>query len=124
MLRSLTISNALQGQNHQHRATPCDCRTEPLQALKGQEQSLYWLTPFDFRRAQPFRLSVQGLNWRVCPFHRALPDAHAKRLSAFFDTVRLRNMSYNKDSVWRLYPIIIQAGLYGNYIRSNILCFL
>ena len=37
MLRSLTISNALQGQNHQHRATPCDWRTEPLQALKGRK---------------------------------------------------------------------------------------
>ena len=55
---------ALKGQNHQHGATPCDWRTEPLQALKGR-QILNWLTP------------LQGLNSHVFPFHRALPDANA-----------------------------------------------
>jgi hypothetical protein len=69
MIRNLNISNALKGQNHQHRATPCDWRTEPLQALKGREQASY-LTPF------------QGLKSRMYPFHRAMPDANAKRLSA------------------------------------------
>ena len=73
MLRSLNISNALKGQNHQHRATPCDWSAEPLQALKGRHQTLCRLTPF------------QGLKSRMYPFHRALPDANAKRLSAFFD---------------------------------------
>ena len=73
------MKNVLKGQNHQHRATPCDWRTEPLQALKGREQNIVWLTPFNFRRTQPFRLSVQGLNLRVFPFHRALPDANANK---------------------------------------------
>jgi len=60
------IIKALKGQNHQHRATPCDWSTEPLQALKGRHM-LYWLTP------------LQGLNSRVFPFHRALPDANANK---------------------------------------------
>ena len=71
MLRNINISNALKGRNHQHRATPCDWIAEPLQALQGRQHTLYWLTP------------LQGLHLRVFPFHRALPDAHAKRLSAF-----------------------------------------
>ena len=66
-----TISKALKGQKHQHRATPCDWMTEPFQALKGRQQTMFRLTPF------------QGSNSCVCPSHRALPDAIAKRLSAF-----------------------------------------
>ena len=81
MLRDLNISNALQGQNHQHRATPCDWRTAPFQALKGRKPIQHLLSPF------------QGSNLRVFPFHRALPDAHAQRLSAFFDIVKIRYMS-------------------------------
>ena len=65
------IINALKGQNHQHRATPCEWMTKPFQALKGRQQTMFRLTPF------------QGSNLRLCPFHRALPDANAKRLSAF-----------------------------------------
>jgi len=71
-------STGVNGQNHQHRATPCDWRTEPLQALQGR-QMLHWLTPVDFRRTQPFRLSVRGLHPRVFPFHRTLPDANANK---------------------------------------------
>ena len=63
-------ANALQGQNHQRRATPCDCRAVQFQALKGRQQTMYRLTPF------------QGLGSRMYPFHRALPDANAIRLSA------------------------------------------
>ena len=37
---------------------------------QGRHQTLFRITPF------------QGLNLRVCPFHRALPDANATRLSA------------------------------------------
>ena len=64
------MKNALKGRNHQHRATPCDCRTDPLQAPKGREPKNILLSP------------LQGLNLRVFPFHRALPDANAIRLSA------------------------------------------
>jgi len=59
-------ANARKGQNHQRRATPCEWKTELFQALNRK----------------PFRLSVQGLNSRIYPFHRALPNANAKRLSA------------------------------------------
>ena len=59
-------STGVNGQNHQHRATPCDWRTEPLQALQGR-QMLHWLTP------------LRGLHSRVFPFHRALPDANANK---------------------------------------------
>jgi hypothetical protein len=65
-----TTANALKGQNHQRRATPCDCRVGQFQALKGRQQTMCRLTPF------------QGLGSRMYPFHRALPDANAKRLSA------------------------------------------
>ena len=71
---NLYITNALKGQKHQHRATPCDWITEPFQALKGRYQTSFQITPF------------QGSNLRVYSFHRALPDANAKRLSAL-DTV-------------------------------------
>ena len=64
------IKDALKGQNHQHRATPCDRITEPSQALKGRNYASFQMTPF------------QGSNSCVCMFHRALPDANAKRLSA------------------------------------------
>jgi len=78
MLRNLTISNALtmhvnralQGQNHQRRATPCDWIVGPLQALKGRNPGQCLMSP------------LRGLHLRVFPFHRALPDANAKRLSA------------------------------------------
>ena len=40
------IISALQGQYHQHRATPCDLRTEPLQALKGRHKAMFRMTPF------------------------------------------------------------------------------
>jgi hypothetical protein len=65
-----TIIKALKGQNHQHRATPCDRMTEPFQALKGRQRALCRITPF------------QGSNSRMRSFHRALPDAIDKRLSA------------------------------------------
>ena len=61
------MKNALKGQNHQHRATPCDWRTAPFQALKGRKLIQHLLSPF------------QGLNLRVFPFHRALPDANANK---------------------------------------------
>ena len=77
-----TTAKALQGQNHQRRATPCDWRTVTFQALKGRKPIQRLLSPFDIRRAQPFRLSVQGFHPHVLSLHRALPDAHAKRLSA------------------------------------------
>ena len=75
-------TNALKGQNHQHRATPCDWITGTIQALnrkperlsstnvKGRQQMTCRITPF------------QGLDMCVHLFHRALPDADAKRLSA------------------------------------------
>ena len=63
-------TNALKGQNHQRRATPCDWKTKPLQALKGRKLGQCLMSPF------------QGLNLCMCLFHRALPDANAKRLSA------------------------------------------
>jgi hypothetical protein len=68
MIFKYIIISALKGHNHQHRATPCDWRTEPFQALKGRKPTL--LSPF------------QGLGLCMLPFHRALPDANAKRLSA------------------------------------------
>ena len=61
------IISALKGQNHQHRATPCDWRTEPLQALKGRHKAMCRIAPF------------QGLKLHVVPFHRALPDAYANK---------------------------------------------
>ena len=64
------IIKALKGQNHQRRATPCDWMTQPFQALKGRNQASFQISPF------------QGSNLHVYPFHRALPDANAKRLSA------------------------------------------
>ena len=67
-----TTANALKGQNHQRRATPCDYGAGQFQALKGRQQTMCRLTPF------------QGLSSRMYPFHRALPDANAKRLSALF----------------------------------------
>ena len=65
-----TIIKALKGQNHQYRATPCNWVIEPFQALKGRDFASFLITPF------------QGSNSRLYPFHRALPDAIAKRLSA------------------------------------------
>ena len=70
MIFKYIIIKALKGRKHQHRATPCDWMTEPSQALKGRQQRMIRLAPF------------QGSNSRVCPSHRALPDAIAKRLSA------------------------------------------
>ena len=64
------ITKALKGQKHQHGATPFEWMTQPFQALKGRQQAMFRLTPF------------QGSNLRVYPSHRALPDAIAKRLSA------------------------------------------
>ena len=90
-----TINKALKGQKHQHRATPCDWRTKPLQALKGRHKAMCRITPFDFRRAQPFRFSVQGSNLRVFTLHRATPDANAKRLSAFTVTSCLFTVGIN-----------------------------
>ena len=63
-------STKVKGQNHKRRATPCDCIVGQFQALKGRQQTMCLLTPF------------QGLGSRIYPFHRALPDANAKRLSA------------------------------------------
>jgi len=75
-------ANARKGQNHQRRATPCEWKIELFQALnrkperlsstkvKGRHQTLCRITP------------LQGLNSRIYPFHRALSDANAKRLSA------------------------------------------
>jgi len=79
MIFKLVIANALKGQNHQRRATPCDWKTELFQALKGRNQGLSLMSPF------------QGLNLCMCPFHRALPDANAKRLSALQKTVPFPN---------------------------------
>ena len=57
MLHNLNISNALnrkperlssanvKGQNHQHRATPCDRKTEAFQALKGRKPIQRLLSP-------------------------------------------------------------------------------
>ena len=70
MIFKYFIINSLKGQYHQHRATPCNWIDEPFQALKGQHQVSFRITPF------------QGLNLRMYPFHRALPDANAKRLLA------------------------------------------
>ena len=70
MIFKYVITNALKGQSHQRRATPCDWITEPFQALKGRYQASFQITPF------------QGSNLFVYPFHRALPDANDKRLSA------------------------------------------
>ena len=61
------IISALQGQNHQHGATPCDWRTVPLQALKVRHRAMCRITPF------------QGLNLRMFPFRRALPGAYANK---------------------------------------------
>ena len=87
---SIAITNALKGQNHQHRATPCDWITQPFQALKGQNQASLF---------RPFRAS----NLRVYPFHRVLPDANAKRLSAFttvtdslFFNFKFQTINFNK----------------------------
>ena len=66
-----TTANALKGQNHQRRATPCDWRTETIQALKGRKPIQRLLSPF------------QGFHPHVLSLHRALPDANAIRLSAF-----------------------------------------
>ena len=41
-----TITKALKGRQHQHRATPCDWMTEPFLALKGRQQTMFRLTPF------------------------------------------------------------------------------
>ena len=46
--QGLTIIKALKGQNHQHRATPCDWMTQPFQALKGRHQTL----------CRPFRAQI------------------------------------------------------------------
>ena len=66
-------ANALKGQNHQRRATPCDWRTETFQALKGRKPIQRLLSPFDIRRAQPFRLSVQGLECYGSPITGRCP---------------------------------------------------
>jgi len=36
---------ALKGKNHQRRATPCDWRAEPFQALKGRNPKRYLMSP-------------------------------------------------------------------------------
>ena len=95
---SITIINALKGQNHQHRATPCDWMTEPSQALKGRQQTRFRLAPFQgcatisviYHRDKSLRWDIspfQGSNSHVCPSLRALPDAIAKRLSALTSCV-------------------------------------
>jgi len=61
------IINALQGQNHQRGATPCEWRSELFQALQGRHKAMCQITP------------LQGLHLRMLPFHRALPDADAKK---------------------------------------------
>ena len=63
--------NTLKGQNHQHRATPCDWSAESFQALKGCNSERYPISPF------------QCSNLRAYPFHRTTPDALANMLSAF-----------------------------------------
>ena len=79
MLRNLNISNALKGQNHQHRATPCERRTEPLQALKGRNPAQYMISPF------------QGLDLRTLSFRRALPYAiEYKAFSLIFHSLILK----------------------------------
>jgi len=70
MIFKYFIIQALKGQYHQHRATPCNWSEEPFQALKGRNPKRYLMSP------------LQGLNLRMYPFHRTLPDANAKRLSA------------------------------------------
>ena len=77
-----TTANALKGQNHQRRATPCDCRAGQFQALNRKPERLS-STKVKGRRQTMCRLApFQGLGSRMYPFHRALPDANAKRLSA------------------------------------------
>jgi len=63
-------SHASKGENHQHKATPCNWSDDPFIALKGRNLKRYMMSP------------LQGLNLRIYPFHRTLPDANAKRLSA------------------------------------------
>ena len=69
MLFKTIISNALKGQNHQRRATPCDWRTVTSQALnrkpekmsstnvKGHKQIQRLLSPF--QSFHPHVLSLQ-----------------------------------------------------------------
>jgi len=71
IFRLHSITNALQGQKHQHGATPCDWRIETFQALKGRKPIQRLLSPF------------QGFHPHELSLHRALPDANGKRLSAF-----------------------------------------
>ena len=40
------ITKALKGQNHQHRATPCNWVIETFQALKGRDFASFLITPF------------------------------------------------------------------------------
>ena len=97
------ITNALKGQYHQHRATPCDWRDEQFQALQGRHQVSFRITP------------LQGLNLRMYPFHRTLPDVNAKRLSALilvisclffipkrlfknFSIIKIRRKAYNVNN--------------------------
>ena len=39
MMFKYIVNHALKGQNHQHRATPCDWMMKPFQALKGRNQA-------------------------------------------------------------------------------------
>ena len=73
MIFKHVITNALKGQNHQRRATPCDWKTEPFQALKGRHQTLFTGSLFRITPLQGFDLCMCP-----CPFHRALPDAMLK----------------------------------------------
>ena len=43
------IANALKGQNHQHRATPCDWMTASFQALKGRHIPTQGFIPVELR---------------------------------------------------------------------------
>ena len=82
---SITIINALKGQNHQHRATPCDWMTEPFRALKGRQQRSYRMTPF------------QGSYLPVCAFHRALPDAKCYKAFSLNNRYKLFIFSFHQN---------------------------
>ena len=94
------IISALQGQNHQYRATPCDWRTEQLQALKGRHPAHCLMSPF------------QGLNLHVSPFHRALPDAYANKAFSLNYSYKLYFASLN---VFQFVDIINQKSKIENH---------
>jgi hypothetical protein len=83
IFRLRSITNALQGQNHQHRATPCDWRTETFQALNRKPERLSSTNVKGRKPIQRLLSPFQGFQPYMISLHRALPEANAIRLSAF-----------------------------------------